>query len=272
MVIIPAIIVYILFSIGLYKLAKRFTPKRWVHNIVIAVMVLIPTYDMMITYTFAGYYCISDLHPKTYIKHTVENPISIYWEDNVYPGYDENDTKLMIMNYLDGVHLKTMALNTPEGKVKIYTATPDDWNESQTVRENNASADYFKPMEQEAKAIMAKGITTTKQTMPKMNYTVTFNEVKLHPFARKFFYCDESKVIDNHINDVIAYNRRYMEIWSNFSADYYRWYYNQDAICGDWYEMHLKTFRMLKWRMNGLGDHQIELNKKLYIKYVKGEK
>lgn len=271
MVIIPAIIAYIFLSIGLYKFAKRITPKRWVHNTVIAIMIFIPTYDTIITYTLAGYYCVTDPHSKTYIKHTVENPISIYWEDNIYPGYDENDTKLMIMNYLDGVHLTMMALNTPDGKVKIYTATPDDWKASQSMREHNASADYFKPMEQEAKAIMAKGITTTKIAMPMMNYTVSFNEVKLHPFMRKFLYSDETKVIDNQVNDVIAYNRQYMEIWSNFSADYYRWYYSPKPVCGGVDTQYFFHNIFQKINRNS-GFIRESFNSRLYQTHIKGDK
>jgi hypothetical protein len=43
-------------------------------------------------------------------------------------------------------------------------------------------------------------------------------------------------------------------------------------MCGDWYEIHLKAFNMLKWRLQGFNEHQIDLNKYLYKKYIKGEK
>ena len=76
--------------------------------------------DVILSNTLGAYYCAQEPNPKTYIKHTVEEPISIYWEDNVYQGFDEADSKLMVANYLDGVHLQTMALNTPDGKVKVY--------------------------------------------------------------------------------------------------------------------------------------------------------
>ncbi len=77
--------------------------------------------EVILSNTLGAYYCAQEPNPKTYIKHTVEEPISIYWEDNVYPGFDEADSKLMVANYLDGVHLQTMALNTPDGKVRIYS-------------------------------------------------------------------------------------------------------------------------------------------------------
>ncbi|MCL4431045.1 MAG: hypothetical protein M1300_01855 [Epsilonproteobacteria bacterium] len=77
--------------------------------------------DVILSNTLGAYYCAQEPNPKTYIKHTVEEPISIYWEDNVYPGFDEADSKLMVANYLDGIRLQSMALNTPDGKVRIYS-------------------------------------------------------------------------------------------------------------------------------------------------------
>lgn len=77
--------------------------------------------DVILSNTLGAYYCAQEPNPKTYIKHTVEEPISIYWEDNIYPGFDEVDSKLMVANYLDGVHLQRMALNTPDGKVRVYS-------------------------------------------------------------------------------------------------------------------------------------------------------
>jgi hypothetical protein len=77
--------------------------------------------DVILSNTLGAYYCAQEPNPKTYIKHTVEEPISIYWEDNIYPGFDEADSKLMVANYLDGVHLQTMALNTPDGKMRVYS-------------------------------------------------------------------------------------------------------------------------------------------------------
>jgi len=72
----------------------------------------------------ASYYgsqaCSAEPNPNTWIGETVEIPISIYWEDDLYRGFSDADAALMVKNYLDGVHLKTMALNTPDGKVKIY--------------------------------------------------------------------------------------------------------------------------------------------------------
>lgn len=116
--------------------------------------------DVILSNTLGAYYCAQEPNPKTYIKHTVEEPISIYWEDNVYPGFDEADSKLMVANYLDGVHLQTMALNTPDGKVRVYSyvtipqsyidlvkeseAAKKDWQEKTIIKNNAFSKMYDK--------------------------------------------------------------------------------------------------------------------------------
>ena len=40
--------------------------------------------------------------------------------DNVFDGFNEQDIENMMNNYLDGIHLKTLALNLPDGNVVIY--------------------------------------------------------------------------------------------------------------------------------------------------------
>src|SRR3990167_11564121 len=99
------LLIYIVVSIGVYKLTKRFSSDKRIHRVVLAIIFLIPTYDIIITNTLGAYHCLTT--PSTYISKTVEYPESIYWEDNFYPGFNAEDRKLMIMNYLDGVHLKT---------------------------------------------------------------------------------------------------------------------------------------------------------------------
>jgi hypothetical protein len=113
----------------------------------------------------------------------------------------------------------------------------------------------------------------TKQTMPKLNYTVTFNEVKLNSFARKFLYSDETKIIENNTSKVIAYNRRYMRFFYNIFPDFEvggRYY--AEAMCGDKYPNFDEMFNYARDRYQGGIKHINGLNQKLYKKYIKGEK
>jgi hypothetical protein len=112
----------------------------------------------------------------------------------------------------------------------------------------------------------------TKETMPKLNYTVTFNEVELPSFARRFLYSDETKVIENNTSRVIAYNRRYMHFFYNIFPDFEvggRYY--AEAMCGEsyfWFTHRVFNYKPIEVTSN----HKINLNKYLYKKYIKGEK
>lgn len=50
-------------------------------------MVIYLTYDIIMTNIFSSYYCKEEPNPKTFINKTVENPISIYWEDSQIKKY-----------------------------------------------------------------------------------------------------------------------------------------------------------------------------------------
>jgi len=268
--IIPFLVI-VVFAIFLDKKSKMGYGRK----LFISIVFLLPfTYDIIITNVLGVYYCkIASPQPKTLIKKKVEYPISIYWEDNVYPGFSLADRELMIANYLDGVHLKTMALNGDDGRVYVYHL--DKPIQQQLKQKYSGSEWYTKGIQEYKKIVLQTQKIYTKETMPKMNYTVTFDEVKLNAFSRKFLYSDETKVIENNTSKTIAYNRRYMHFFYNIFPDFElgdRYYYPH-AVCGDgWLKIHLRAFRMFEWRLNGFGDHNIDLNEKLYKKYIKGEK
>lgn len=192
------------------------------------------TQDIIFTNILAAKICRGDPQPITFIKKTVEFPESIYWEDNIYPGFDEKDRLVMIRNYLDGEHLKTMALNAPDGTIYLFTATPDDWQASREIKAKRREGNYFDTIELEAKAIAERGTTMSKATMPALNYSVIFNPVKLTNFERKYLYSDEVSISENGTGEVIAYSRRLMRRWYLLMPDVAmgnRYYYPK-AMCG----------------------------------------
>ncbi len=224
-------------------------------------LMLFLTYDIIITNILSAYYCSQPPNPKTYIGKKVEYPISIYWEDNVYPGFSKEDRELMIINYLDGKHLKTMVLNAPDGKVYVYRA-----------KEGEYKAMGYKEKDY-AKMIMQRGEVYTKETMPKTNYTVTFNEIPLNSFARKFLYSDETKVIENNTSKVIAYNRRYMRFFYNILPDFEVGgrYYSPHPMCGERVpHLEYKVFNAYQWTGLRFGNHSRNLHE-ILIKRYKGE-
>ncbi len=260
------------------------------------------TYDIIITNILSAYYCNASPNPKTKIIKKVEYPISIYWEDNVYPGFSKQDREMMIKNYLDGVHLKTMTLNGDDGKIYVYnrevskkeyldisnqiSSLSKKIKRMQEIQKDRQDKQYIRDINKlykaretlqakQTKLINSSPVSEkiyTKSTMPKTNYTVTFNEIHLNAFARKFLYSDETKVIENSTNKVIAYNRRYMRFFYTLQPDFagYRYYYPH-AVCGDGFiRIEYKVFPWLVWNYNVAEIPGI--NQKLYKKYIKGEK
>ncbi len=257
--------------------------KSMIFLLVLITNITIYASDVILSNTLGAYYCAQEPNPKTYIKYTVEEPISIYWEDNIYPGFDEADSKLMVANYLDGVYLQTMALNTPEGKVRIYSyanvpqsyidlvregyAAKKDWQDKDKIHQEAFKKMYDKSnhkireeFSDEWKAITTKSgdayrknevlskqneaekakldlvITeTTRDQMPQMNYTVKTDEVNLSDTARKVLYSDEMTITDNRMREVIAYNRRIMQLFSAALLPDFQGgnYYVPKALCGN---------------------------------------
>jgi len=265
---LPIIIVYVVLGIFILKaLKKDFPHKKHLPKIALVIYLVIPTYDIIITNILAGYYCLST--PSTYIKQKIEYPESIYWEDNVYPGFNKEDRELMIMNYLDGDHLKTMALNGDDGKVYVYHLEKPIFNE---ITKGFSEQELYKSgFKKYAQIVMQNEKIYTKQTMPKMNYTVTSNELNLNFFAKKFLYSDKTQVIDNNTSKTIAYNERYMRFFYNTLPDFAGGRYYSDSMCGDsyfWFDYHVFKFQGVEVR----NKHQLNINKYLYKKYIKGKK
>lgn len=267
--ILSALFIYILTARYVYKaLKKKFVEKQYIAKVVLAVFILIPTYDILVTNILAGYYCLTT--PSTYINKKVEYPESVYWEDNVYPGFNAEDRKLMIINYLDGVYLKTMALNGDDGKIYVYQLDKPMWKDLK--KEFEESELYSKGFDKYTQSIMQNEKIYTRNTMPKLNYTVTFNEVKLNPFSSHFLYSDETKIIENNTNQVIAYNRRIMRFFYNLLPDLAlgNIYYVQEPICGN--SLYFERSVVQTSGPYSMRNHKVWLNKKLYKKYTKGEK
>lgn len=216
------------------------TRKSWwlvgLYLLMIVGLTIFLTHDIIITNILAYRICKGDPQPKTFINKTVEYPESIYWEDNIYPGFDEKDRLLMIRNYLDGVHLKTMALNAPDGTIHVYTATEEDWLESSAINKETQQdwKNYFAALDKEAQKIADQGQTCTRQTMPRLNYSIIFNPVSLTAFERRYLWSDEVTISDTRTNEVIAYNRRLMRRWYMILPDIAlgNRYHSPKARCG----------------------------------------
>ena len=206
------VIPYLAVSTVVMVITVKYAKKIWIRGIVAAVLFLIPTYDIIITNILGAYYCATA--PKAFIKETVEYPESIYFEDNVFNGFNEQDIENMMNNYLDGIHLKTLALNLPDGSIAIYHYEKNQDEYDKIVKEvkqelGEKTLRYDDIRARIIKIIDSNKIITTKDKMPKMNYTVLDDKVNLNQIASKFFRADDMKVINNRTNEVTSYQRRY---------------------------------------------------------------
>ncbi|MDD5387562.1 MAG: hypothetical protein PHQ22_10255 [Sulfuricurvum sp.] len=289
--------------------------KSLIFLLVLITSITLYASDVILSNTLGAYYCSQEPNPKTYIKHTVEEPISIYWEDNVYPGFSDEECKGMVANYLDGVRLQSMALNTPDGKVRVYSYAnipqsyidlvkegyrakkdwqdkdkihqdafkkmydksnhkirdefTDEWKEITTksgdaYRKNNALTKQIEAEKAKLDLIITE---TTREQMPMMNYTIKTDEVHLSDTARKVLFSDEMTITDNRTHDVIAYNRRVMQLFSaalmpDFAGGRY---YVQEGICGN----PSKLFDRDVFITLVGGYYNLNDNKKLFYKYQK---
>jgi hypothetical protein len=59
----------------------------------------------------------------------------VYWQDNVWPGFDAYGRNWMVEQYLDGVHLQALAVNGDDRKIYLYQAREQDWLERTTAKE-----------------------------------------------------------------------------------------------------------------------------------------
>ena len=112
-----------LLGIGFYILFYRTLRKE---NLSVSVSLLfvfiamLPfTYDIIITNVLSTYYCQQGINHQN--TRALERPHSIYFEDNIYPGFNQDDRLLMVKKYLGRELLETIALNGDDGNIYLYT-------------------------------------------------------------------------------------------------------------------------------------------------------
>ncbi len=174
-------LIYVLCAIGTIIPVFKFAKNNWLPLLTVLFFLLFPTYDILIQKVAMTYY--EKTQTLQEIKHTVDSPGSVYWEDNVWPGYDENYRIWMIDHLLDGVHLEALAMNGEDGKVYLYRYGQGDTPE---IYEDAASL------------------------MP-VNYKVVLNPVKLPWWQKKFIWSDQMDIYDTLSDKRIAFSKRYME-------------------------------------------------------------
>jgi len=188
--------------------------------------------------------------PLQEILRTVESPESVYWQDDVWPGFDTYGRKWMVEQYLDGVHLKVLALNGADGKIYLYRADADTFAVSERMRpardqkrkeieameeeaknvgrnggDNQAmwerirkikreapeSAAFAQPRKKELEGIMDRvEVFQSAAQLPAMRYRVDFMPLDNWWRKKGIYHADQLTITESDTGKVIAYSRRYL--------------------------------------------------------------
>lgn len=127
---ISIFIVYLLVAIISIAVAVKFGRSKVVVFVVVLLFVFFPFRRLIFYNILFFYYSMSPLQE---IHETVESPMSVYWEDNVWPGFDAYSRQWMVKNYLDGKHLQLLALNSDDGKIYLYRASQETFSKSKAL-------------------------------------------------------------------------------------------------------------------------------------------
>lgn len=130
-VLLGVMILYLFFAIIIFIICRKTIKSKIVVWIIGLILVLFPFKHSIF---YGVLFNIYGMKPLQEIHRTVEYPHSVYWEDNVWPGFDEYGRSWMVRNYLDGIHLQVLALNGEDGKIYLYRATEKSRVESMLFR------------------------------------------------------------------------------------------------------------------------------------------
>lgn len=236
-----AFVLFVVFACG-----KAGLRKIWIF-LIAGLLILGPFWDIWLAKGIMWNYARHN-SPLQHISRTVEQPESVLWVDNVWPGYDAYGRHWMVQNYLDGVHLKTLVLMGTDNKYYLYHATLEDFSESEAIRpayekmnkmikrlKEEAKAAAYKPggnkalwrtihqvheprlkklgykeaRKKEIEKIFAREtVYSSLAEIPPVNYQVEFNRIDLPEWQEKYIWCDEIKIKDNSDNEDIAFSKR----------------------------------------------------------------
>lgn len=139
-------------------------------------LICVPFWDIFIAKGILLYHSMT-ASPLQRIEEVVESPSSVYWVDEVWPGFNEYGSYWMVKNYLDGVNLNMLALKGEDEKTYVYRASLDDFLESEKLRPD------VKNRQREIAELKAKAIQMPRQGQDNSEVWKKIRE-ELEPVAR----------------------------------------------------------------------------------------
>jgi len=174
------LIIYVSLSSLICSLVKKFTNNIWYYRMTIVFLILLPTYDIIITKSLLFYYSNFTETEKIYKK--VESIDSIYFEDKIrHPkGYNESNIETDIDYYL----LKKNLFN----KIEFYNSD----NKIISIEKNNN--------------ILTQNYLNEKTA----NYTLIFRKNNLSVIISYFLINYELVIINNINNEILGIQKKYI--------------------------------------------------------------
>jgi len=241
------ILVYLLFVCLIIFICHQSGMKRPGKIIVTIALLLAPFSELIIEKVIMWNFAWKNI-PLQHITRSVKQPDSVLWIDMVWPGFDEYGRHWMVTNYLDGVHLKMLALNGDDGKIYFYQATLNDFSGSEEIRpEHDRLKTHITELEKKAMKIGKNGGNNSKlwqeirkeyyprlkalgydrqrkkeinlifsrpvvyqdlKQVPATNYLVELKRTRLSRWEERFVWCDEIRIHDNVREEDIAFSKR----------------------------------------------------------------
>ncbi len=167
----------LLFTFFYYKGRAR---KKKIRALVFfALLLVVPFSDLVLQFFFIQVRTLFS-PPLQQVSQRVEYPGSVYWEDKVWPGFDEFGRNWLVKNYLDGKHLQALAMNGDDGMIYLY-------------RHNKEGFEKYE----------------SRGSLPSLAYHVVLEKTPLLFFERPFLWADKVTIFSNHDRKFIAYSKRY---------------------------------------------------------------
>jgi hypothetical protein len=187
-IIVFAFLFFLLCGFIINKVLKRKLKPEFAF-IITAVILVLFLFKHYIFFTILFSHYIPS--PAKEIFEKVEFPISVFIQDDELKYDIKYKHQILIKRYLDGTHLKTLAIDGNNNKIYLYQAKSNDTD----IKEILENVELFDSI----------------MDLPKIDYHVKINTINDTLFNTKRYHADITRIINTKKNVEIAYSYRY---WS----------------------------------------------------------
>lgn len=178
------LIVYIALAKGIYAFIKNYIGMKWANKIALVILILIPTYDIIIGNALKFYYCQFTELEK--INKTIERPDGVLLIEQ-RNTYDKEYSASTAETYIQFRKLKYIQIKYTDDHMRTYVSVGEyiDHNDAHRLK-----------------------IEEINNSSLKAPYSITIDGSVVFPsFANYFLRGFETKIIDTQTGEVIAWTK-----------------------------------------------------------------